>query len=67
MIPSRLSRTEVHRRQKRCTWWPDRDAPAPTRAGLGSLVQDPRCDSSVTSGTKTGPTGRRPPKNRRFD
>src|ERR1019366_4125972 len=31
-----LSRTEAHRCRQRCLEWPVRDAPAPTRAGLGS-------------------------------
>lgn len=66
--PSRLSRTEAHRRKQRCAWWPVRDAPAPTRAGLDSLFLDPRSDSSVTFATKKVPIGRRrcrPPRLRR--
>ena len=56
--PSRLSRTEAHRRKQRCEWWPGRDAPAPSRAGLGSLLQDPGSDSSVTTATKRARSAR---------
>ena len=46
-------RTDAHRRKERCEWLPDRDAPAPARAGRDSLFTDPRCDSSVTFAKKT--------------